>query len=153
MVFLFFKIGQFLWEISPVFTVDLDIAKIVYTQSSTSAALRLTWRSGIVSRQWVWLCRSNAWDTCPTRIWRRLCDSPRSRDALRRRWTWRWPSSSSPDKHHRCRDTAQSMESRCAGRSWPPKSIGLNENDRHNVRLYDRTWHLTSEPYYAPKNE
>ena len=29
MVFLFFKIGQFLWEISPVFTVDLNIAKIV----------------------------------------------------------------------------------------------------------------------------
>ena len=29
MVFLFFKIGQFLWEISLVFTVDLNIAKIV----------------------------------------------------------------------------------------------------------------------------
>ena len=31
MVFLFFKIGQFLREISPVFTVDLNIAKIVLT--------------------------------------------------------------------------------------------------------------------------
>ena len=32
MVFLFFKIGQFLWKISPVFTVDLNIAKIVDAQ-------------------------------------------------------------------------------------------------------------------------
>ena len=29
-VFLFFKIGEFLWEISTVFTVDLNIAKIVH---------------------------------------------------------------------------------------------------------------------------
>ena len=41
MVFLFFKIDQFLWEISPVFTVDLNIAKIVLGHSLVCSLVRL----------------------------------------------------------------------------------------------------------------
>ena len=42
MVFLFFKIGQFLGEISPVFTVDLNIAKIVKIDHGKHDALTVT---------------------------------------------------------------------------------------------------------------